>query len=63
MWCCKPLDFIEIDPHCCHFCKCDGCGYNYCCWGSVCCAPETLKTWSKYRSGGKDLYGIKTERN
>jgi hypothetical protein len=57
IWCCKPLDLMNIDPHCIHLCKCDGWGQNFFCWGNVCCAPETVKAWSKMRSGGGDSYG------
>jgi hypothetical protein len=32
-------------------------GQNFFCWGNVCCAPETVKAWSKMRSGGGDSYG------
>jgi hypothetical protein len=51
-WLCKPDDLANIDPNCCHICDCDGYGGNQCCCGSICCAPDTVKTWSKMRSGG-----------
>lgn len=46
-WLCKPLQLMSYDPECCHFCQCDGLGSNFFCYGGVCCAPPSVKTWSQ----------------
>ena len=46
-WLCKPADLASIDPDCCHICELDGWGGNFCCWGNICCAPMSVKQWSK----------------
>lgn len=51
-WLCKPPDLMAIDPECCHLCACDGLGYNCLYYGSICCAPESVRQWSAIRSGG-----------
>ena len=51
-WLCKPKDLEAIDPACCHICACDGLGGNCCCFGNICCAPGSVVSWSKQKSGG-----------
>ena len=51
-WLFKPAELSNIDPDCCHICAFDGLGGNFCCWGNVCCAPESVKQWSRSVSGG-----------
>lgn len=51
-WLCKPIDLSNIDPECCHVCAFDGWGYNCFCWGNICCAPQSVKDWSRTVSGG-----------
>lgn len=55
-WLCKPVDLMAIDPECCHICAFDGWGGNSCCWGGICCAPESVKQWSRMlHTGGQDV--------
>jgi len=49
-WLCKPHDLKGIDPDCCHICAFDGFGGNFCCLGDVCCASNSVRTWSHMRS-------------
>lgn len=51
-WLCKPVELTNIDPECCHICAFDGFGGNGCCWGNICCAPESVKEWSRVMSAG-----------
>lgn len=51
-WLCKPIELINIDPECCHVLACDGWGYNCFCWGNICCAPESVKEWSRVITSG-----------
>jgi hypothetical protein len=51
-WCCKPLDFMRIDPNICHCMTCEGIGGSCCCIGDVMCAPLYLRQWSKQRTLG-----------
>lgn len=61
-WLCKPEDLVALDPDCCHVMACDGWGYNCCFWGNICCAPQTIKDWSRVVSGGSDVVVIETGR-
>lgn len=55
-WVCKPLSLELVSPLCCHICDCDGWGYNACCWGHVCCAPVSLRVWSKMHAWSSIIY-------
>ena len=53
-WICKPDDLLMIDPECCHCCDgCAGYGGNFFCQGSICCAPDWVRNWSKFKSSGQ----------
>lgn len=47
-WCCKPQELMAFDPYVCHCCDCDGYGGNFFCYGSLLCAPPSVKNWSKF---------------
>lgn len=62
-WLCKPDDLRMLDPECCHLCACDGFGFNFINYGSVCCAPKAVREWSALHSIGRtpaDLNSNKT---
>ena len=60
-WLCKPDDLSAIDPECCHICACDGWGGNCCCWGDICCAPDSVKQWSQMMSGGGNVVVVNNQ--
>jgi hypothetical protein len=51
-WLCKPEELAAIDPECCHIMACDGWGGNCFFFGDICCAPDSVKEWSRLKSGG-----------
>jgi hypothetical protein len=50
-WVCKPLELVGFDPECCHCCTWTGYGGNFFCYGSLCCAPEAVKMYSRTLNG------------
>ncbi len=43
---------MRFDPECCHILAFDGWGGNCFCYGSVCCASQAVKDWSREVSSG-----------
>ena len=50
-WLCHPEEMMNIDPDCCKVCTWTGCGQVICCWGGVCFAPDSVKTYSRVKNG------------
>lgn len=46
-WSCKHKQIVAFDYSCCTCCEQTGFGMECCCVGSVCCAPEWLRAFSK----------------
>ena len=40
------------NPDCCNMCMWTGWGGNFFCHGGVCCAPDYVKEYSRFRVGG-----------
>ena len=51
-WLCKPIELQTIDPDFCKLCAFDGLGFNACCFGTICCASDFVRMWSKRLSAG-----------
>lgn len=51
-WMCKPIELQTMDPDFCKLCAFDGLGSNLCCIGSICCASDFVRMWSKKLSSG-----------
>lgn len=51
-WLCKPIEMQNFDPDCCKCLAWTGYGGNFFCYGNVCCAPESVKMFSRFMNGG-----------
>ncbi len=52
LWLCKPIELQTMDPDICKLCAFDGLGFNFCCLGTICCASDLVRMWSKRISSG-----------
>lgn len=57
-WLAMPDEMIQIDPLCCKVGCPSGWGYNYCCYGLICCIPDSIKTYSGVVTMGANVINV-----